>query len=202
MDNINWSFSSKFGGHWIKVKFYKEKPNLKEFKKLEGVRFCEATKKAIIYPVLLDKESISCSGAQYAFGWRPGYKDELLNSCRDKRQVSRNILESMLLQIPHFKKPFKYIGLNTEGGPDLLISYLPPEKIMNLIKIYHNQQGESLDVSLFSMMSICGSVAVKTFLDKEISISFGCDDSRKYADMRRENLAVGIPRRLFSMFLD
>ena len=202
MDNINWSFSSKFGGHWIKVKFYKENPNLKEFKRLESVRFCEATKKSIIHPVLLDKKSISCPGAQYAFGWRPAYKNELLNGCKDKRSVSRNIIESMFSQIPHFTKPFKYIGLNTEGKPDLLISYLPPEKIMNLIKRYHNQKGRSLDVSLFSMMSICGSVAVRTFLNKDVSISFGCDDSRKYADMRRENLAVGIPERLFNMFLD
>jgi hypothetical protein len=28
------------------------------------------------------------------------------------------------------------------------------------------------------------------------------DDSRKYADMRRESLAVGIPSRLFKLFAD
>ena len=52
------------------------------------------------------------------------------------------------------------------------------------------------------MVSICGGIAVRTYLENEISFSFGCDDSRKYADIRRENLAVGIPNRLFKIFVD
>jgi len=51
------------------------------------------------------------------------------------------------------------------------------------------------------MMSICSGVAVRTFLDNKISLSFGCDDSRKYADLRRENMAVGIPKALFDVFI-
>ena len=39
MSRINLEFSQRFGGHWIKAKFYKKKPNLKEGKRIEGVRF-------------------------------------------------------------------------------------------------------------------------------------------------------------------
>ncbi len=202
MRDISWSFSDKFRSHWIKVKFYKEKPDSKEFKRLENVRFCEATKEAIIHPILLDRESIACPGAQYAFGWNSRYKNELLQRCHDKRQTQKNVLKSIFLKIPYFRKPFKYIGLNTIGEPDLLISYMPPEEIMNLIKIYHNRQGGNLDVSLCTMMSICGGIAVRTYLEEKISLSFGCDDSRKFADMRRENLAIGIPKNLFNVFVD
>jgi len=99
MDDINWSFTSKFRSHWVKVKFYHEKPDLKDAVRLEGVRFCEATKEAIIYPILLDKESISCPGAQSAFGWRPDYKNELVESCYKKGKTHKNILGSMLSQI-------------------------------------------------------------------------------------------------------
>ena len=195
-------FSDKFRSQWIKVKFYKEKPNLKEAKRLEGVRFCEATKEAIIYPVLLDRESISCLGAQYAFGWRTDYKDELLESCYDKWQTPKDTLKSMLSRMPYFKEPPKYIGLNTEGESDLVMSYMTPKEVMNLLKMYHCRQGENLDVSLCTMMSICGGVAVKTYLEEKISLSFGCDDSRNFADIRRDNLAVGIPKRLFKVFVD
>ena len=202
MDDIQWKFSDKFRSHWIKVKFYKEKPHLKEAKKLKDVKFCEATNEAMINPILLDKESISCSGAQYAFGWRSNYKNELLKNCYNKRQAKNNTLKSIITQTPQFKKSFKYIGLNTDGSPDLIMSYMPPEEVMNLIKIYQNHQGENLDVSLSTVMSICSGIAVRTYLEDKVSFSFGCDDSRKYADVRRENLAVGIPRKLFNVFVD
>ncbi|MDP8216837.1 MAG: DUF169 domain-containing protein [Candidatus Kaelpia imicola] len=91
MSNINLRFSSKFSSHWIKVKFYNQKPDLKEVKRLNGVRFCEATKKAILHPVLLDKESISCPGAQYAFGWTSDCKDELLQGCYSKGRIQKRI---------------------------------------------------------------------------------------------------------------
>ncbi len=201
MDDIHRRFSDKFRSHWIKVKFYKDKPKDVDAKRLMNVRFCEATRESILYPILLDKESISCLGAQHAFGWTL-YKNRLLQGCYDKRNVQRDTLKSMLSRIPYFKKPFKYIGLNTEGAPDILVAYITPQEVMELIKIYNNKEGGNLDVSLCTMMAVCGSVAVRTYLEDKISLSFGCDDSRKYADMRRESLAIGIPSRLFKLFVD
>ncbi|MCD4780711.1 MAG: DUF169 domain-containing protein [Candidatus Omnitrophica bacterium] len=202
MDDIQWKFSDKFRSHWIKVKFYKEKPDLKKAKRLKDIKFCEAINEAMMDPILLDKESISCPGAQYAFGWRSNSKSEFLKNCYDKRQAQKDILKSIISQTPYFKKPFEYIGLNTDGTPDLVMSYMPPEEVMDLIGMYNNHQGGNLNVSLCTMMSICSGIAVKTYLEDKVSFSFGCDDSRKYADMRRENLAVGIPRRLFNVFVD
>jgi len=208
---MNWRFSDKFRSQWIKVKFYKEKPDFmqdtdlssdeKKAEVLRNVRFCEATKEAIIRPIILDRESISCPAARYCFGWDTNFKKELLDSCLEKRKTQESIIKKMFLKVPYFIKPFKYIGLNTDGEADLLISYMPPEEIMRLIKIYHNKKGEDLKISLCSMMSICGGIAVKTYLEERINFSFGCDDSRKYADIRRENLAVGIPNRLFKLFI-
>ena len=204
---MNWAFSEKFRSQWIKVKFYKEKPDSMQdtgyssVETLRDVRFCEATKEAIIRPVILDRESISCPGARYCFGWDTDFKKGLLESCLEKRRAEDRIIEKMFFKMPYFKEPFNYIGLNTDGEADLLISYMPPEEIMQLIKIYHNNKGEDLKVSLCSMMSICGGIAVKTYLEGNITFSFGCDDSRKFADMRRENLAVGIPKKLFKIFV-
>lgn len=201
MDKVHQRFSDKFRSHWIKVKFYQEKPK-DDAKRLKNVRFCEATKEAILYPILLDRESIACPGAQHAFGWKSLLKNELLQGCCDKRDMKENALKSMVSRAPFFKKPFKYIGLNTDGVPDLVMSYMSPQEVMNLVKIYHNKKGDNLDVSLCAMMAVCGGVAVRTYLEEKISLSFGCDDSRKFANMKRENLAVGIPKKLFKVFFD
>ena len=203
MDNIRQKFSNKFRNHWIEVKFYKKEPKLKYARKLKDVKFCEATKEAILGPVLLDKESINCKGAQYVFGWQVERKDKnyLIDTCQVKRQAEKDILLSMLSHIPRFKEPFKYIGLNTEGKPDLIMSYLMPKDVMNLLKIYNNNRNKNLDVSLPSMMPICGGIAVETYRKKKMSLSFGCDDSRKYAHIGKARLAVGIPKNLFKVFV-
>lgn len=204
MDKIHQRFSDKFRSHWIKVKFYKDKPDLHETKMLKAMRFCEATKQAILAPVLLDKETINCSGAQYAFGWTDLAKDKnvFLDYCQGKRKANKIILNSLLTHLPRFKEPFSYVGLNTEGEPDLIMSYLSPAEAMSLAKIYNDHQGRNLDVSLCSMMSICGGIAVRTHREETISFSFGCDDSRKFAKIGRDRLAVGIPRKLFNIFME
>ena len=201
MTNIHRKLSERFRNQWIKIKFYEDKPDLNGAKRLKNVRFCEATKEAITHPIILDRDSISCPGAQHAFGWNGDYKDGLLDSCIDKRQIKKNILKSMSSEVPHFKKPFKYIGLNTNGEPDLAMSYIAPSNVMNFIRVFNNKYGKSVNCSLCSMMSICGGIAVATYLNKNINISFGCNDSRRFADMKRDNLAIGIPRELFEDFL-
>ena len=201
MDNMNWNFSKRFGGHWVKVKFYKKKPNLKEVKREEGARFCEAVKKAVVDPILLNRDSISCQGAQHAFGWSNSSKEEFLNNCRNKNQAQIKTLKSLFSKNPRLKKPFEYIGLNTDGNPDVIISFMLPEGIKELLKIYNYHYGSELGLSLSSMMSICSGIAVKSYLEKKISVSFGCDDSRKFTDIGRDRLVVGIPKKLFKVFL-
>lgn len=201
MDKIHWRLADRFRTHWIKVKFYKEKPDLKEVRTLKDVRFCEATKKAVLGPILLDKESLSCPVALYAFGWSHNTKEDFLKRCQEKREIEKQSLESMLNDMTCLNELFNYIGLNTEGEPDIVLSYLSPEEIMKLITIYNNYNGKKLDVSLCSMASICEGIAVRTYLTQEINISFGCNDSRKFADIGRGRLAIGVPNKLFKVFI-
>ncbi|MBN1353484.1 MAG: DUF169 domain-containing protein [Candidatus Omnitrophica bacterium] len=202
MKKIDWDGMHKFNTHWIRIKFFNDKPDVKNAKVLKDVRFCEATRKAGFAPVILDRESISCPGARYAFGWEAHNKNKLLNNCYDKQDTQKNILKSILSKAPYFNKPPKFIGLNAGGEPDLVMSYMSAEKVMNLIKAYHDRWGRNLEISLSSMMSICGGVAVRSYLKKDISVSFGCRDSRKYTNMKIENVAVGIPKNMFSIFED
>jgi uncharacterized protein (DUF169 family) len=196
MDNINFKFSDKFRSQWIKVKFYQEKADFGKAKISKDIRFCEATKEAIHRPILLDRDSINCPGACYAFGW--SNKNEFLEHCHEKG----DIIEPMLPSFPYLKEPFKYIGLNTSGEPDLLISYILPESAMELIKLHQYHFGKNLEVSLCSMLPICSGIAVKAYLEEKMAFSFGCEDSRRYAQIDRNRLAVGIPKKLFPVFAD
>jgi len=198
---VRWKLTDRYRSHWVKVKFYEDEPKDKLAKRVSGMRFCEAVTKAIITPIILDKGDIACPGANYVFNCRSRNREEIIRNCQRKRKISRNIAESILAKIPVLKGPFRYIGLNTDGEPDLTISYLPPEEVMHLLGTYHDKKGENLDISLSSIMGICGNVCVKTFETGGINISFGCEDSRKYADIGRNRLAIGMPSQLFEIFI-
>jgi uncharacterized protein (DUF169 family) len=183
------------------VKFYEKEPCLDGAAQPKNIRFCEAVKLAITQPVILSKENLSCESAQYVFGWRQKFNNQLLDSCQDKCKVSDKALQSLLSGIPRLKRAFSHIGLNTDDEPDLVISCVAPQEMMKIIKVYNNHNGKNVEVSLNSMMGLCGNIAVKSFLEDKISISFGCLDSRKFAEIGRDRLAIGIPRKLFKVFI-
>ena len=200
MDKTTRQFEDKFDGVWTKVKFYKKTPDNPDYKTMKRVRFCEAIVKARLFPVILKGSDISSAGAKYTFGWDHHAGKEIINACCVKRHISFNTAESILLATPQLKIPPAAIGLNTDGKPDLLISYLQPKQFMNLLKVFQQSKGENLTVSLSSIMGVCGNVAVKTYLEGRISISFGCDDSREYGHISRDRLAVGIPYSQLRIF--
>jgi len=197
MNRIHKQFSNQFRTQWFKIKFYREKPDINNVKRLEKVRFCQAIKDGVLYPVILDKESINCPGALYAFGWQN--QQELIEHCKDKINLSGKELDDLISQQPRFKKPFKYIGINMEGEPDLIVSNILPRDAMDLINLYHRKTGKILNVSLCSMMSVCSGIAVKTFLENQITFSFGCMDSREYGQIDRSRLVVGVPKKFFHL---
>ena len=197
MNNIHHLFSNRFRTQWVKIKFYTDKTDVKGAKRLKNVPFCEATKQAILHPVILDRESINCPGAQYAFGWQD--KKRFLEYCREKTQLSESAAETILQKMLRFENTLECIGLNTEGEPDIIMSSMMPKEMMTLIELFHRKEGQILDVSLSSMMSICGGIAVRTFLENRITLSFGCMDSRDYAQMGRERLVVGVPKDQFDL---
>jgi uncharacterized protein (DUF169 family) len=201
MDKITRQFEREFGGVWTKVKFYKKMPDNSDYKIVEGVRFCEAVVKARLSPVILKGSDISCVGAKYAFGWDRQVGEEIVNACCKKRHISFDIAKSILLATPQLDIPPAAIGLNTDGRPDLLISYPQPEQFMNLLKVFQQYKGKNLTVSLSSIMGVCGNVVVRAYLEGKISLSFGCDDSREYGRISRDRLAVGIPYSQVAIFV-
>jgi uncharacterized protein (DUF169 family) len=203
MERINKRMSKRFGNHWVKVKFCEQKPQLNDYKKLENIRFCEAITKAKVHPLLLDKESISCNGARYAFGWQSGFQNENHGRLVSTDELKMDAPPLKDSEIPRVILPFNYIGLNLEGSSDLILSYLSPQQAMNIIETY-NQEHElkRLEFLCCSTMAVCGCTAVRTYMEGLISISFGCEEARKYGGLQRYELAMGIPNQLYGLFMD
>ncbi|KPJ55738.1 MAG: hypothetical protein AMJ42_06310 [Deltaproteobacteria bacterium DG_8] len=192
MDTIE-LFQDHFGMKCVGVKFFEGEIDTSNLQILRDIKFCQAVRIAYDQPVLLDKDSISCKGAQYALGFEEGTEKEIANAIKLKRGISKETAEQLVENIPRIKNAhYKYIGLNIEN-PDILIFYMIPKRFMEFLKIYQ-RTGNSLEVRLSSITAMCGDVAVQTFLTKRICISFGCDDSREYGEVADEELIVGIPK--------
>jgi len=194
-------FEEKLGGAWVKVKFYKEMPSTKNVRLLTNVRFCEALVRAKTTSVLVTPSSISCPGANFAFNWNEQGDQKIIAECKKKRKVSEDFLKSLISNVPKLDTYFSAIGLNTNDCPDVLISNMQPAQVMRLISLYQNQTGKDTYVDVSSLMSVCGNIAVRSFLTQQISISFGCDDSRLYGKIPRDRLVVGVPYALINVFL-
>lgn len=200
MDQIQWRFSEKFRSQWIKVKFYKEAPKNGKYVKLKNVRFCQAVSMAVTQSILLDKRSVSCPGALYAFGWSDATKG-LLKTCEEVQGTHSSTRGIVFSKLPRLNGSFKYIGLNNEGTPDVLLSYASPETAMNLVRQAHWQGGKPLQVSFSGVMPICGGVAVKAYLDGGMTFSFGCIELQKSAGRERNLVAVAVPGRMFDVLM-
>ena len=193
------NLQSRYSSPWTKVKFYKEKPNPENTKVLSNLRFCEAIKESRTRSMILDRSCINCLGARYVFGW-DDKKDEIIENCEKRWNIPTATIKTILNGVEVLPEGMDYIGLNVDEVPDVVVSYIQPRQFMHMLKTYQNKTGKQLQASLSSVMSICGS-AVKAYLNKEIHISFGCEDSRKYSDIGRDRLAVAIPNSLVELLV-
>jgi len=199
---MNRKFSERFSTQWVKVKFYAKEPRLNGVTYPARVTFCEAVRMAITQPVVVSKASLSCESAKYIFGWREKFDTELLSNCQEKCEMSNEALKSLVSDMPRLNGSFSCIGLNTDDCPDLVMSCLAPQEMMKIIKVYNSHSGKNVEVSLNSMMGLCGNIAARTFAEGNLNISFGCSDSRKFAEIGRDRLVVGIPQKLFKVFVE
>jgi uncharacterized protein (DUF169 family) len=63
-------------------------------------------------------------------------------------------------------------------------------------EVYHS----ALDVSISSVMAVCGSVAASAYSTQKVCCSFGCPESRLQGGIGRDRLAIGVPTGLLKKF--
>lgn len=193
MQNVK-DIQRHFNEAWTGVKFYFKGEAIPDIKVGTGLRFCEALVKARSGPLLLNPGAVSCPGANYVFGWERVHQHSIAAKLAERRSMGLEAVEKLISQVPLLKEPPAAIGLNTDDVPDLIISYCQPTTAMNFLKLWQTEFGGSnLASDLSSILSVCGNVGVGSYLSKEVSLSFGCDDARQFGGIGRDRLVIGIP---------
>jgi len=183
-----------FGGRWVGVKFFYDPPAEGKGEALSGVRFCEAVTKAYIRPVILRRGDIDCNGASYIFGWKSEVKEEMIERMHREAHFPLDYARRAVEALPVLNGGLQAVGLNLEGDPDVLISYLQPEQVMKLLRLFEGHFSERLRVELSSIVAVCGNIAAKAYLTGRPALSFGCKDSRGYGAIPRDRVVVGLPQ--------
>jgi len=188
-------FTEAFGCHWIGVKFFPAPCKESCLTGEKDLFFCQAINDGLLSPVVINGHNLKCAGARYVFGWDKSPAGVMREDCISGKRKKPGLIRSF----PRLKNKCGSIGIETAGKPDVAISCMTPDNVMRLIEKYVDRTGKTIKTELSCYMSVCGAVAVKAFLTKEICISFGCRNSRKYAQIGGQNLVVGVPKNLFGI---
>ena len=177
---------------WVAIKFEKEIPA----SDIKHVRFCEAVYKALNVCKSLSFSDICCEGAKRCFGSLKNSDEKLAQRLAEKIGMTQNVSLELIKNVPVLNEKFSGISLGKDIDGDVYISYINPESAMKLIRCWQKTTGNNLNTEISGIMSVCGNVAVKSYNNKNISISFGCPDSREYGCIKEGQLVIGIPRNI------
>jgi len=174
---------------WVAVKFHKQISATY----IEPVRFCEAVYKAQDKRISLSFNNVCCDGARRCFGWLKDSDLKLAKKLSEKAGMGQDEAYKLIRSVPVLNERIIGISLDKNIAGDVYISYASPSSAMKLIRYWQKMSSQNLNTEISGIMSVCGNVAVKSFLEQKISISFGCPDSREYGGIEKEQLVIGIP---------
>jgi uncharacterized protein (DUF169 family) len=184
--------SQASGSEWVAIKFEKATP----VNNIEPARFCEAVYKAQKKHISLSFSNICCDGAKRCFGWLKDNDIKLAQRLSEKTGIGQDIAYELIKSVPAMNEKFSGISIGKDIGGDVYISYASPESAMKLVRFWQKITGQNLKTDISGIMSVCGNVAVKSYIEQKISISFGCPDSRKYGGIAKELLVIGLPQKI------
>jgi uncharacterized protein (DUF169 family) len=179
-----------FGGRWVPIRFLDAPPIDGQ---AEGMRFCEAIKGAARSSVILTESSVTCPGAKRSFGWARGMDENLAESMAGQQGIPLAVARELVRSTPHLDSGIQAIEIGGKGRPDLVVSYATPVSAMKVIRAVELATGAPLAQRLSNALSVCGGVAARCVKTGEVSVSFGCAESRRAAGMGKYTLTVGIP---------
>lgn len=163
---------------------------------LKSMRFCEAVVLSFDIPLRVNDQNIHCPGARRSLGF-DGDEKKLATLISGNNHFPFDYVLDLLEGTAHLENVHHVnLGLTEKMEdyvqPDLFIAYVQPEQIT---KILHQLTRSSRQPSIpaYPLLSICGNVFANCSLNQEISISFGCPESRKEGGIKDNEIAIGIP---------
>ena len=163
---------------------------------LKQMKFCEAVEQSFKVPLRLSTGNIGCPGARRSIGFENN-KKKLIKEIHEHSNVSPDFISDVLNTIPSVRG-ITHIDLGLEEHcenvhkPDLYILYVQPFMITDLMhKLAKSEIIPSIPPYLF--LSVCGNIFANCYLNKVVSISFGCPESRKNGGIGKNEIVVGLP---------
>jgi len=179
---------------WVAVKFQEQMSSADT----EPIRFCEAVYKAQKKNVSLSFNNVCCDGARRCFGWLRNNDIKLAKRLSQKTGMDQDVAYGLIKSVPVLNENIVGISLGADIQGDVYISYASPESTMKTVRDWQKMTSRNLRVDISGIMSVCGNVAVRSYLGQSISISFGCSDSREYGGVEKDQLVIGIPYNIAS----
>ena len=88
-----------------------------------------------------------------------------------------------------------YAPLNEANfEPDVVIIISEPITAMKIAQTIVYNNGEKVRPNFAGIQSLCGDALANPYLEKSVNITMGCDGSRKAADIKDNELAIGISK--------
>ena len=160
------------------------------------MKFCEAVNYSFKVPLMLNSDNLGCQGARRCIGFRNDYR-QLATKISEENKIPVNFIRTALEKIPVLKG-ISHINLGLteciekDIKPDLYIMYVQPFRITELMhKLAKMKVVPS--VSPYTFLSVCGNIFANSYLTNNVSVSFGCPESRKYGGIEENEIVVGLP---------
>lgn len=160
------------------------------------MKLCEAVNYSFKVPIMLNANNLGCPGARRSTGF--DNNDKLLASTISRENnLPVKFIRTALREIPVLNG-IRHINLGltelmeNELQPDVYIMYVQPFKIT---EIMHRLAKMALLPSLppYIFLSVCGNVFANCYLNQEVTISFGCPESRESGGICKDEIVIGLP---------
>ena len=186
---------NKFGRKCCGININKVVPKINV--PIKQMKFCEAINYSFNIPIQINNNNLGCPGARRSTGFD---KDDqkLANIISNNNGISKSFVSKALSAIPSINSGIIHINLGIidelekKLPPELFIIYVQPSKITEIMHLLA-KHGIQPSIPNFSLLSICGNVFANTYLNHQISISFGCPESRQHGGVEDNEVILGIP---------
>ncbi|MBN1144396.1 MAG: DUF169 domain-containing protein [Bacteroidales bacterium] len=163
------------------------------------MKFCEAVSHSFNIPLQLDNTNLGCPGARRCIGFDDNEK-QLAKTISENNKIPHRFIEGAFHNIPRISNINTIVlgmteFMEQEMQPDMYIVYVEPYAITTIM---HTLARHAVIPSMppYSLLSVCGNIFSNCYLNKNLSISFGCPESRRYGGIEREEVVMGIPYTL------
>lgn len=162
---------------------------------IKQMKFCEAVNQSFNIPLRLTNDNTGCPGARRCTGFVHN-DNQLSENISSNNKIPIAFILEALRTIPSLNN-VRHVNLGMteemqkEIKPDLFILYIKPGSattIMHTLAKHHLMPS----IPTYSFLSVCGNVFANCYINRSVSISFGCPESRKHGGIANGEVVLGI----------